>query len=498
VPARSGVTRPKHAEIPEAIANVWSADAFLEDASLIVEGIYRHLDEATNGRGGVTRSFPPPNELLARFPGRFSERPSADLAELLDELLSASPWQHHPRYLGHQVSASIPRAILSSAVASTLNNGMAAFEAGPAATVLERRIIEWMLSLLGWNPSGGGFLTSGGSLGNLTALLAARQAKAGFDVRARGLAGGPALGILASEQVHYSIERAAQVMGLGRDAVISVRTDDRYRLDPDDIRPAIARAKERGITPFALVASAGATGTGSVDPLEAAADACRDLGLWLHVDGAHGASALLSETHRAALTGIERADSIVWDAHKLMSMPALATAVLMRDKQAGYEAFTQSAAYLFHEPEGEPWFDVGLRTIECTKPLIAVPLYICLATLGTDVFSAAVDRSYHLARRFDDMLRASSDFEVACSPDSNIVCFRHVPASSDGSSVAPSASELDAHQRRVRDQLRESGSFYCVLTTLKKKVWLRVSLMNPLTTTTDLEALLDRIRLEGA
>jgi glutamate/tyrosine decarboxylase-like PLP-dependent enzyme len=476
-------TAPERDRARGRIDAVWSAAAFRRDAEVVIGRVAAHLDEAMSGRGYVTRGFPPPDALLAQAAGELSEEPTADLAALLEAVLARSPWQHHPRYVGHQVAATVPRATLLSLVASVLNNGMAAFESGPYVTVLERRVIDLLLAVAGMPSSGGGVLTSGGSLGNLTALLAARQAALGDSARGRGLAEAEPLAILASDQAHYSVERAAQIMGLGRESVVLVATDASYRMIPDEIPRACERARDLGRRPFAIVASAGATGTGAIDPLPRVADASETLGLWLHVDGAHGASALLSPRYRAALGGVERADSLVWDAHKMMSMPALATAVLFRDGRAPYATFAQSAAYLFEDRAEPPWFDIGLRTVECTKPLIALPLYGCLATLGTRVFADAIESAYDRARELAGLLRAAPDFELACEPDTNIVCFRYVR---DGAT--------DELQRSVRDRLRASGAFYCVTTVLRGRTYLRVSLMNPLTTRADLTALLEAIR----
>ncbi len=458
---------------------LWSERAFAADAAGVVARLEQHLALATAGGGRVLRGFPSPEELLATVPEPLGEAPILALHELVDQTLERSPWQHHPRYVGHQVSAALPRAAVLSMVAALLNNGMAAYESGPFLTVLERRVIELFCSLVPWGPGAGGVLTSGGSLGNLTALLAARQARAGFDARERGLSSQPPLALLSSEQTHYSIERAAQIMGLGRDAVFAVPTDARFRVVPSQIEPMLRRAEAQGRRAIAMCASAGATGTGSVDPLSAVADECERLGLWLHVDGAHGASALLSPRERAALDGIERADSLVWDAHKLMSMPALSTAVLFRDGRVAYASFAQQASYLFRGDD-ERWFDVGLRTVECTKPLIALPLYGCLATLGIAPFREAIEHAYALARAFARLLVAAPDFELACEPDSNIVCFRH--------------QGDDDRQRRVVAALRESGAFYLVMTSLRGRVFLRVSLMNPLTSLEDLAQLLESIR----
>lgn len=465
--------------------DAWSAGAFEADAGIIVPLLARHLGAATSG-GEVTRGFPGPAEMLERFAEPLGAAPITNLDDLATKLLASSPHQHSPRYMGHQVAAALPRASLLALLGAVLNNGMAAYESGPAVTVMERRVIEWMGRAIGFR-EGGGILTSGGSLGNLTALLAARQARAGFDVRGRGLAEGPRLAVLVSEQAHYSVARAAQIMGIGQDGVFAVPTDDRFRVDARAIVEVHARAIAAGARPFAMIASAGATGTGSIDPLAAVADACASLGLWLHVDGAHGASALLSPRYRGELAGIERADSVVWDAHKLLSMPALATGVVFRDASAPYATFAQEAAYLFNGDPAGRWFDIGLRTVECTKTLLALPIYGCLATMGEGVFRDAIEHAYDLARWLAGHLATEKDFELACPPDSNIVCFRHVPA-------GVSASALDALQAHVVERMRERGRFYCVKTALRGTTYLRTSLMNPLTTTEHVLELLEEIR----
>jgi L-2,4-diaminobutyrate decarboxylase len=183
---------------------------------------------------------------------------------------------------------------------------------------------------LGWPETSGGVMTSGGSVGNLTALLAARQSRAGFDAWGAGGHGGPPLAVLCSAQVHYSISRALRIMGWGDGGAIAVPVDERYRLRAGELATAAARAAADGRRVIAVVASAGSTATGAYDPLGEIADFCDGSGLWLHVDGAHGASAALSPRLRHLVAGIERADSVVWDAHKMMMMPALVTGVLFR------------------------------------------------------------------------------------------------------------------------------------------------------------------------
>lgn len=424
----------------------------------------------------------PPGERQARWPADFPDEPSGELSALITRVLAESNHLHHPRYVGHQVTSPLPLAALCDLVAALLNNGMAVYEMGPAATVMERSVIRWLAARAGYAQGADGFLTSGGSAGNLTALLAARQSRSGFDTWTQGVAGGPPLAILAAEQTHYCVKRSAHIMGLGSDGVVTVPVDARCRMRPDALGDALAEAERRGRRVIAVVASAGSTATGAFDPFEPIADFCQAHNLWLHVDGAHGASAVLSRKYRALTRGIERADSLVWDMHKMMMMPALCTAVLFRQSAQSYAAFTQEASYLFG---GEPDYNGAVRTLECTKRMMSLKVYACLSLLGTRVFSDYLDGTFDLARRFAAMLEAAPDFELAVPPDGNIVCFRHTPAG---------AADLDALQIRARQKLVQDGSFYLVQTGLHGKTWLRTTLINPLTHDRDLAALLDAVR----
>jgi L-2,4-diaminobutyrate decarboxylase len=301
------------------------------------------------------------------------------------------------------------------------------------------------------------------------------------------------LGVLVSEQAHYSVQRSLQIAGFGSDGVESVAVDSAFRMRPELLPEAARRLAGRGRRTIAVVASAGSTATGAYDPLEPVAEFCDREGLWLHVDGAHGASALLSSTLRGRLAGVEHADSLLWDAHKMLLMPALVTAVLFRDGDASYQAFAQKASYLFNgeDPRAE-WFNLASRTLECTKRWMVLPLYTALTRYGSAFFGRYVEGQVERAARFADALSAASDFELAVRPESNIVCFRYV------GQRALTPAELDHLQGRIRAQIVRSGHFYLVQTTLNSRVYLRTTIINPLTTDADLEALLKLIREQAA
>lgn len=471
----------------DARGEAFAAERFRETGRRVVDALADYLARAA----GADPALPvlpavSPEVMVRAWSAPPTEAGGADALEILGRAIEGSNHLHHPGYVGHQVSAPLPLAALAELASALLNNGMAVYETGPAATAIERAVVRFLADRAGLPPSADGVLTSGGSAGNLTALLAARQARAGFDVWRRGLHAGPPLALLVSEQAHYCVRRAAGIMGLGEDGVFLVPTDERFRMRPDALPAALEAARAAGRAPFAVVASAGSTATGAHDPLPEIADFCAARGLWLHVDAAHGASALLSPRLAPRLAGIERADSIVWDAHKMAMMPALATAVLYRDGARSFGAFAQEASYLFDgvDPAAE-WWNLGGRTLECTKRMMGLPLWVALHVYGTRFFAEHVERTYDLARWLAARLRAEPDFEVAHEPDANILCFRHRP---DGE------RDLDALQPLLRRRVNEGGGAYLVQTRLRGATWLRVTLIGPATSPADLERLVAAIR----
>ena len=468
----------------------WSPARLRAEGAAVVELLAAHLEQAQAREAGPVMPRDSAVSLAARFPAVFTPDGDGALLDHIARAVASSTQLHSPRFVGHQVATPLPSAALCDLVASFMNNGMAVFEMGPAATAMERAVLQWFTTLVGFpSTTSSGVLTSGGSLGNLTALLAARQAQAkkiGFDAWRRGMKSGPQLVVFVAETAHYSLARAARIMGLGDDGIVSVAVDDRLRMIPAALERAIADARKRKRSPIAVVASAGSTAGGAIDPLDAIADVCAREALWLHVDGAHGASLLLSDAHRAKLRGIERADSIVWDAHKLMMMPALVTAVLFKDAAHGAGAFAQEAGYLFDDEDAGD--DVGRRTVECTKRMMSLKLYACLRSLGTRVFADHVDRCCALATSLAAKARARG-WAVLVEPEANIVCFRPSldGAPLDGGRVAA-----------VRKRVLEDGRFYIVQLHWQGALWLRCTLSQPLTTDTDLDALLHLVADEVA
>jgi L-2,4-diaminobutyrate decarboxylase len=404
---------------------------------------------------------------------------SAGLMERLrHDILPGTLAIHHPHNLGHQVAAPLPLAALCDLVSALTNQAMAVYETGPSATLIERQVIRWLGELIGW-PQVEGVLTSGGAQANLTALLAARQHSADWDVWQQGISAGRPLKILASEHAHYSIARAAGIMGLGANAVVKVTADTQGRMDIDALRQAHHEAVAQGAIVMAVVATAGCTPTGSIDPLASIGPYCRQHNLWLHVDGAHGASALLSHTYRETLSGIEYADSIVWDGHKLLYMPATVSAVLFQKPEHANEAFAQEASYLFQgSSHSDETYNTSYRTLECTKRMMGLKLWAVFSLYGREGMALLVERVFGTARLLAQKLEEAEDFECLMLPQTNIVCFRL----------------RGGDQATLRNAVIASGNFHLTQVTLKGEVWLRTTLMNPLTTEQDLDQLLDTLR----
>ncbi len=412
------------------------------------------------------------------------EGPERDRShDLLDAILAASNHLHQRGYVGHQVAAPLPGAILWDMLSSLMNNGMAVYEMGQLQTILERRCVRWMAERIGYGPGAGGLLTSGGSLGNLTALLAARQHMTGsWD---GGFEESGQLAVFVSADAHYCVARSMQIMGHGKDSVVRVPVDAKHRMRTELLPELFEATVQAGRRPMAVVSSSCGTSTGAFDNLQAIADFCEERELWLHVDGAHGASHLLSAKHRHTLEGIERAHSVVWDAHKLMLLPALITGVIFREQQHAASSFAQEASYLFEDASAA--YDLGHRTLECTKRAMGVTLYASLSTYGTEVFARNVELTVGLARAFADHLETCTDFRLALRPETNIVCFRYEPGNVEG-------AQLNALQDSLRKRVVRQGHHYLVQTRLDGDLYLRTTLMNPRTKLEDLQQLLDQLR----
>lgn len=416
--------------------------------------------------------------------------------DLLGQALANGNHLHHPHYVGHQVPASVPLAGLFDALVAVTNQVMTVYEMGPWGTVVEQALVEELGQAIGWERGTfAGLVTHGGSLANLTGLLTARNVVLG-DAWTRGMdpQGGAAPVLVVNGDAHYSVARAAGILGFGTGNVVRAPLDDRRRMDPARLDELLTQLDRDGRRVVAVAAAACATPIGAFDPLADIAAVCRRHGIWLHVDAAHGGSALLSRRHRHLLAGIEQADSVVWDAHKMLFMPALSAFVFYRDAGHRFAAFEQDAPYLFDpSAPGIADYDGALRTVECTKRVATYGLWGVWAMFGPQLFADMVDVTFELGATFYRKLQAASDFEPLHEPECNIVAFRYLPDALRD--AAP--DDVGRFQLELRREVIESGDFYLVPTQAGGVAALRVTLINPLTTADDLDALLAALRRHG-
>jgi L-2,4-diaminobutyrate decarboxylase len=366
---------------------------------------------------------------------------------------------------------------------------------GPWATAAEYAMVDRLGQMIGWPPGEfSGLATHGGSLANFTALLTARNVVLG-DVWERGMQreGLPPV-IVVQSDAHYCVSRAAGMIGVGTNQVLRVPLDRARRMDPNRLDEILRQLRARNQPIVAAVACSCATPIGAFDPLNEIADVCRRHQVWLHVDAAQGGAACFSPRHRHLVAGLDRADSLIWDAHKMLFMPALCAFVFYRDKSHRFETFRQNAPYLFDpSAPGLAEYDSGLRTVECTKRAAAFGLWGIWSLFGPQLFTDLVDVTFDLGQDLYRRLCAAPDFVPLHEPQCNIVVFRHVPEALRHASP----DLLGRFQLDLRRRLIESGEFYIVSTNIDGVGALRVTIINPITTGDHLGRLLESLREKG-
>ncbi len=465
------------------------ADATAEAGARFVELAAAFLAESAGGNAVVSTATPPAS-LAARFdePLPREGRPLTEvLGRVRDDVAAESIRLSHPMYLGHQVSAPLPAGIWTEVVASAINNSLAVREMSPAGTVVEAQVIRWMCELAGLGEEAGGTFTSGGTEATFTGLLAARAA-ALPNAWEEGVGAAPPV-VVCGEHAHYAVSRAVGELGLGMKQVERVPSRS-FRMDTAALERTLGRLAADGRRIMAVVATAGSTATGSFDDLIEIGALCDASGIWLHVDAAHGASALLSPAHRHRLRGIDRARSIAWDPHKMMLLPLSAGMVLVRREADLEAAFAQQAPYLFHGAEGRRW-DQGTRSFQCSRRFDALKVWVALQRYGADGIAALHDLLCDRARELHAAIVAHPAFEPLHEPESNIVCFRFVGQGADSHVV-------DDANRRLREAYNRSGAGWITLTLLEGRPVLRVTVMNPRTERAHLDRLLLGLAEEGA
>jgi L-2,4-diaminobutyrate decarboxylase len=465
--------------------------SFEADARILLQALNDFYERSIAGQDPVIRQ-PPMGALVSDMElaslVQSGELSGEKLGRFIEVYRSALTRVYHPANIAHQQAVPHYAAALAGLVDGFVSSDGSIYELGPASVSLEYFLLNWLLEKVGWKPApwdaqqvaegmhGGGILTNGGSLSNLTALIAART-RIAPEVWQDG--NPPDLVLLAPAGAHYSIARAAGIMGLGHQAIYPLEVDERGLILPDRLPSAYARVEAEGKRVVALIANAGTTTVGLYDPLQEIGAFCRERNLWLHVDGAHGGPAILTTRYRHLMRGVELADSFTMNMHKLMRVTAFCTALLVRDARTLDKAFTQDASYLFFAKE-QPGYDFHHRTIECTKPVLGLKFFMVLAAMGEAGMAEYIEGLFDLTAEAYDYLQGLPDFECPVAPQSNILCFR--------------VRGVGDRHLALRDRLLARGAYYVSSTLLNGRRTLRLTLTNPATSLDEIEGLVAEIR----
>jgi aromatic-L-amino-acid decarboxylase len=445
----------------------------LEHAADVIADAWRSFDQARAREPEVTANL---REWAGE--GLFdASMPALEALERARRYLDTSIAQARPRYFAFVGSSGLEVGVLADALASTFDVNLATN--ARSADLIEAQALRFAAELVGY-PVGGGAFTSGGMVSNLTALTAARE-RALPNARHTGLSNRPCA-LYASSEAHYSVRRAAEVLGIGADFVRAIPTDAQHRMIPDACAEALEADRRAGITPVAVVATGGTTLTGAVDPISSLADVAEKHGVWLHVDGAYGLPGAAAPSTRALFAGLERADSVCVDAHKWLYLPKACSVVLVRDRHALSRAFSHNENYMLHDAD-TPLNAVD-STLEYSRPFRALKFWMALRVHGADQYRAAIERNLEQARRCARLVRAQPDLELLLEPQLSTVPYRHVPEALRGDSDA-----LDAHNLELVKAMQADGRVYISSAVVDGKACLRPCFVNFRTSDDDVDAL---------
>jgi aromatic-L-amino-acid decarboxylase len=392
-----------------------------------------------------------------------------DTARILDESIA----QPRPRYFAFVGSSGLEIGTLADLLAHTYDINLAVD--ARAATLIEKQAVRWAAEFIGYPPEAGGAFTSGGTVSNTSALAAARE-HALPGSRQAGLAA-TRTAVYCSQEVHYSITRAIEMLGIGSSNLRAIPLDEQRRLIPEALGEAIDRDRADGVTPIAVVATAGTTLTGAIDPLDAIADVCEERDVWMHIDGAYGLPA--ASVRPELFRGLDRASSVSVDAHKWLYLPKACGIVLVRRQADLADAFAHEQGYLPHQQHELHAVDI---TFEYSRPFRALKLWLAMRAHGAQAFRDSIERNLGEARLLYDQIGTHDDLQALGPPQLSIVPFRHVPSGVD---------DLNAHNQRLADALQADGRVWIASALIDGDVWLRPCFVNFRTTEDDVLALID-------
>jgi glutamate/tyrosine decarboxylase-like PLP-dependent enzyme len=474
-----------------------SPDAFRELGHALVEDVTSFLE--TLPQRPVAPGERPP-EVRALLPAGGVPPRGSDPGELLTEaarlLFEHSLFNGHPRFWGYITSSAAPIGALADLLAAAVNPNLGGWPLSPVASEIEAQTVRWIAELVGFPADCGGLLVSGGNMANFVCFLAARRASAGWDVRAEGMCGAPGRArVYVSAETHTWVEKAADLFGLGTDAIRWIETDDGQRMDAAALEAAIDDDREAGEVPLLVVGTGGSVSTGAIDPLPELRRICDERSLWLHVDGAYGAFAALLPDAPPELKALATADSVALDPHKWLYAPLEAGCALVRDAGALRDTFSYRPAY-YHltEDEGINYFEHGPQN---SRGFRALKVWLALRQVGREGYERMIADDCALARRLYELAEAAPELE-AWTHQLSITTFRYVPRDLQDAGEG-AAAYLDDLNKELLDRLERGGEAFVSNAIVRDRFLLRACVVNFRTSAEDIEALPGIVtRLGGA
>ena len=382
-----------------------------------------------------------PDDALKFFSGTVPRKAVAFeelVARIEREVLPTSAYNGHPRWLAYIMGAPTPVSVLGSLVAAALNQNSGLWRVTPSSTAIEVQTLGWIAEMLGFPETAEGLFVSGGQMANIVAHAVIRDARTSWDVRRYGMRGpdgnAPQIRIYASSELHYCHEQAAELLGMGREAVRNVPVDEHYRMRLDSLSQMIVEDRARGDLPIAIVGTAGTVGTGAIDPIPELIDVARGEDLWLHIDGAYGAFAALAESCPPDLRALAEADSVACDPHKWLFAAIDAGVVLVREPGRLERSFAFHASYLETADRGAR-VDFLERGPENTRPQRALKVWMSIQAFGWDGYAAMIDYNIRLAAYMEELVQATPGLVLGAPRDLSIVCWRVEPGGVEGTAL---------------------------------------------------------------
>ncbi len=460
-----------------------------EEATLreIFDLMQNWIDESRNPETPVI-NYIAPDDLIQKlgFGLRQTGGGNKQMLEEVKQYLTYAVRTANPAYLNQLFGGFGFPGFVGELITALTNTSMYTYEVAPVATLMEKALIEKMLSFTGWG-QGEGVFTSGGSQSNLYAMLLARNATFP-EVKTEGITALPKLAVLVSERSHFSLLKAANTIGIGHNGVVKVKVDERGRMRGTAVAQALKETIKKGMVPFMICSTAGTTETGSFDAIDEIAELAQKHKLWHHVDGSWGGSLILSDKYQPFFEGLEKADSFTWNPHKLMSIPLTCSAFMAKEKGVmRREIQSNNADYIYHDYDNSE-FDTGPSSLSCGRRVDSLKLCLSWNYWGEDGYRERVEKCMRLAEYATEKVKESEELELMFTTESLNVNFRF---------IVPDGVDIDQFNKRLRYELVQKGLAMVNYCTLETGLSIRLVLLNPDLNTEDIDRFIDRFVVTG-